>query len=195
MKTIFILLASFFTSVSVSAQDYYSSGKLSEILEYNLHGYSILDTATGDLNSDKIKDLIMIYRFDKEDSTSDIINRPEPRPLLIYLGQKDGNMKLKSWNKNLVLCYDCGGIFGDPYSDVIISDGDFTVDFYGGSAWRWTKTITFKYSKSDLNWFLFEERNVSFHATEPENQTIDLKTTKDFGIISFEDFDIYKESK
>jgi hypothetical protein len=99
-------------------------------------GYEILDTATGDLNRDKYRDLLVILKLSNEEENSE-----SSRPLLIYIGQKNGELKLVAYNDNVVLCRNCGGIYGDPYSGMVIKRGYFSIEHYGGSNFRWTRTV------------------------------------------------------
>jgi hypothetical protein len=193
MKQTLMILLAFLQSILIYGQDFKKTGTLSEIIEYNLSGYSILDTTSGDLNRDTYKDLILIYKKENEDKTSDGIDNPVYRPLLIYIGQSDGNFQLTAKNEKAVLCYDCGGMMGDPFSQVVIGNGYFTVEHYGGSAWRWTRFVTFKYLTNDSNWYLHRDCGDSFHASNIENVTTKVKTATDFGVIPFDKFDIFKE--
>jgi hypothetical protein len=193
-KTLMILIA-IVQTVTLYGQVYKTTGKLSEIINYKISGYSILDTVSGDLNRDSYKDLIIVYRKDNEDKTSDINNNPVYRPLLIYIGQSDGTLKLTAQNEKAVLCYDCGGMMGDPFSQIVIKNGYFTIEHYGGSAWRWSRLITFKYSNIDSTWYLHKDGGDSFHASDPEKVTTKVRTTKDFGVIPFEKFDVFKENE
>ncbi|MEC5146125.1 hypothetical protein [Chitinophaga sp. 212800010-3] len=156
-------------------------------------GYNILDTATGDLNLDPYPDVILVLYKPGEDSTSDVVEHPEKRPLLILLGQANHGYKLAARNDNAVYCVDGGGMMGDPFENVVIKKGYFSIEHYGGSSWRWTRIITFRYSAADKNWYLHKDGGVSFHASDPEHTTEKVHTTKDFGKIRFDRFNIYKE--
>jgi hypothetical protein len=85
-------------------------------------------------------------------------------------------------------------MMGDPFQEVVIKKGFFSIEHYGGSGWRWTRTITFKYTADDNNWYLFKDGGDSFHASDPEKVTTKIRTTKDFGKVRFDKFDIYKEN-
>jgi hypothetical protein len=156
--------------------------------------YTTLDTASGDLNLDPYPDIILILKKNGEDSTSDVIEHPEKRPLLILLGQQDKSYKLAARNDNAVYCVDCGGVMGDPFQEVVIKKGYFSIEHYGGSGWRWTRTITFKYSTTENYWYLYKDGGNSFHATDPEKVTTKISTIKDFGKVAFNKFDIYKDN-
>ena len=155
--------------------------------------YSILDTTSGDLNLDGINDFIVVLKKNGEDTLSDVIDNPERRPLLILLRDQNNKFTLTRRNNNTVYCFDCGGVMGDPFMGIIIKNGYFSVEHYGGSSWRWTRIITYKYSKQDKEWFLHKDGSESFHASEPQKVETKIKTTKDFGQIKFEEFDIYDD--
>ncbi len=175
----------------VSGQNFLQEGTLSEILHHQVAQYAVLDTATGDLNRDKYLDLVVIYRHINEHELSSVIVRPEPRPLLLYTGQGNGIYKLAAKNDKVVYCFDCGGIWGDPFQAVVIKDGFFTVEHYAGSNWRWTRYITFRYSADDSQWYLHRDGGTSFHVAEPHKKTEHMRTIKDFGKVSFTEFDVY----
>lgn len=166
------------------------SKDLSEFVPKN---YSVLDTVSGDLNIDQIKDYILVLSKNGEDTLSDEIEDYEKRPLLILLGTPKNKLQLARRNDNTVYCFNCGGVMGDPYVGITIKNGYFSVEHYGGSAWRWTRIITYKYSKQDQEWFLHKDGSESFHAMEPDKVESKIKTIKDFGKVKFSDFDIYKQ--
>lgn len=156
-------------------------------------GYTALDTTSGDLNLDTYPDMTLVLKKNGEETTSDVVEHPERRPLLLLLGQGEGTYKLAARNDNAVYCIDCGGMMGDPFMDVVIKKGYFSVEHYGGSGWRWTRTITFKYSPADSTWYLHKDGGDSFHAAEPEKVQTTVRTTKDFGKVPFEQYNIYAE--
>lgn len=166
----------------------------SSLASFVIAGYTAIDTVSGDLNLDQYTDMIVVLKKNGEDSTSDVSEHPEKRPLLILLGQADSTYKLAASTNNAVYCIDCGGIMGDPFMDIVIKKGYFSVEHYGGSAWRWERTTTFKYSSTDSTWYLHKDGHKSFHTgDEPEKVETKIKTTKDFGKVPFDKFDIYKE--
>ena len=163
------------------------------IQDFVLDGYSILDTATGDLNGDAYADKLLLLKKGGEDTSSDVSEHPEKRPLLLLTGQAGGTYKLAARGDNTVLCVDCGGVMGDPYMQLVIKNSYFTAEMAGGSSWRWTRTVTFKYAPSEHNWFLFKDGHESYHSSEPDKVETKLYTAKDFGKVSFSQFDVYKD--
>ncbi len=159
-----------------------------KITKFVPEGYVAIDTTYGDLNKDTIPDLVLVTCDPDEETKSDVINNPSKRPLLLLIGQADGSYTLGGRNDDVVYCVDCGGMMGDPFMGIAVKNGYFSVEHYGGSAWRWTHIITFKYNKEKQNWFLHKVGGDSFHATDPENIKTKVKTVKDFGIIPFEKY-------
>lgn len=157
--------------------------------------YSVLDSVSGNLNLDKHNDLILILKKKNEEKTSDVIDNPEKRPLLILIGKDNGGYELAAKSNSTVYCFDCGGMMGDPYQGITIKNGYFSVEHYGGSAWRWSRIVTYKYYKADNHWFLHRDGGESFHASEPEKSESNMRTKKDFGKVKFEDFDIFKDEE
>lgn len=158
-------------------------------------GYTLLDSATGDLNLDPYPDILLVLKKSGEDSISNVVDYTVKRPLLILIGQADKQFKLSARNDNAVYCVNCGGMMGDPYMGIVIKKGYFSIEHYGGSAWRWTRIITFKYSTADKNWYLHKDGGVYYHTTEPDKMETNIKTTKEFGKIAFDKFDIYSDLK
>jgi hypothetical protein len=174
------------------------SERVTEVLPDGLEqfipkGYSVLNSTLGNLNLDEYDDMILVLKKDGEDTTSNVIEHPEKRPLLILIGQSGNVFKMVSKSNNVVYCEDCGGMMGDPFSGITIKNGYFSAEHYGGSNWRWTRIITFKYSASDKKWYLHKDGTDSFHTSDPDKMETKILTTKDFGKVLFEDFDIYKE--
>lgn len=156
-------------------------------------GYTAIDTTSGDLNLDAYADMILVLKQNGEDTASDVVEHPLPRPLLILTGQADGSYELAARSDKVVYCIDCGGMMGDPFMGVVIKKGYFSVEHYGGSGWRWTRISTFKYASADQQWYLHKDGGDSFHAGDPDKVTSTVRTTKDFGTVRFDAFDVYKE--
>jgi hypothetical protein len=93
---------------------------------------------------------------------------------------------------NAVYCVDCGGTMGDPFMNLVIKKGYFTVEHYGSSAQCWTRYVTFKYDPAARTWLLHRDGYEQFHATDFEHRTITATTAKDFGRVPLAKFDIYK---
>lgn len=166
----------------------------SQLAQYIPKKYVLLDSTSGDLNRDQYLDMVLVLKEPDEEQTSDIIDHPTPRPLLLLLGQADNSYKVVAHNDKTVLCFSCGGMMGDPFVRVVIKKGYFSIEHYGGSAWRWGITTTFKYNPSFNDWYLYKQGYESFHASDPEKVKTTIETEKDYGKISFSKYDSDKFS-
>jgi hypothetical protein len=156
-------------------------------------GYAVLAAAQGDLNRDALPDWLVVLNKPDEAKTSDVVDHPTKRPLLVFVGGAGGTYTLAARSDKAVYCVDCGGIMGDPFMGLAIKKGYFTVEHYGGSAQRWTRYITFKYDPAARTWLLHRDGSERFHALDPEHGTTTATTAKDFGRVPLTKFDIYKE--
>jgi len=162
---------------------------INPITQLIMEGFTILSTTLGDLNLDKYEDKIVVLHKEGEFEDEDAMVPNEVRALLILLGQADGTFKLAARNDNVVSHSYEGGAMGDPFQQVVIKNGYFSVENMGGSRELWTRIITFKYSKQDKDWYLHRDGGDIIDRLDPDNMTTEIKTTKDFGKISFKQFD------
>ena len=135
----------------------------------------------GDLNRDGREDVVLV--LEPQDPE-------QPRPLLILVRAADGSLKLAKRSAKAVFCRNCGGMMGDPFQGVVVEKGRFTIQHYGGSAWRWSTNFTFGWSKRDQSWQLVRVESSSFHASDPkpEEKTVHIPP-RDFGLIDVTEFD------
>lgn len=155
--------------------------------------YVALNATTGNLNLDSFSDVILVVKKPNEKETSVVVDHPTKRPLLILIGEGNKKYKLAGRNDDVVFCVNCGGVFGDPFEGITIKNGFFSVEHYGGSSWRWSKVITFKYSAPDKNWVLSRVGSDSFHVSDPNKVKSTVKTAKNFGKVLFEKYEGYKD--
>lgn len=154
--------------------------------------YEILLKEAGDINLDGLEDLILVLKESNEDSRyEDTVNSPL-RPVLLLIRDTSGKLQQAKRNDKTVYGIADGGMMGDPFNSITIKNGYFSFEHYGGSSWRWTHIITFKYDKTDNEWYLHKVGGDSFHTLETEKVETKVKSTKDFGKIKFEKFDIFK---
>lgn len=189
----------FFTiSIVVNMQTIAQTPKIEVSVPENIKGfipkgYIALDLTKGDLNRDAFPDAILVLYKKGEEKTSDVINLPEKRPLLVLIGSSNKTYKQAARSDNAVYCVDCGGQMGDPFTGVSIKNGYFSVEHYGGSGWRWSRIVTFKYAPTEKRWLLHKDGGERFNAITHEEVKTEVKTIKDFGKVTLEKFDIYKE--
>lgn len=156
-----------------------------EAKQFVTKGYNMLDYITGDLNNDKRADAILVLKISGEDTVMEELKRP----MLILLQQANGKLKLEKQNNNIILCRICGGVFGDPYENIEINNNSFTIHFYGGSAWRWSRRYKFKYSNKQKNWFIDEETESTYWNGDPDGTFNSIAIPAiESGRISFEKY-------
>lgn len=147
-------------------------------------GFVPLDVVYGDINNDKLADLVVVLHNKQEDT---IHSRNIRRPLLLLLNNGDKTYKLAGRNDRVVHCAHCGGSF-DPYSGITIRNCYFSIEHYGGLSMRWTHIVTFRYSAKDHNWLLHKDGSTYFHSSAPDKVKTEIKTVKQFGRVLFKDY-------
>ncbi|HEX8128992.1 MAG TPA: hypothetical protein VF527_07820 [Pyrinomonadaceae bacterium] len=161
----------------------------SEVVPFIEGGTKVIAVESGDLNGDSREDFILA--LEKENPAKNKDGLPVyQRPLLILLRGADGKLTLAKRNERIIICSQCGGLFGDPFEGVIAGRNTFTVEHYGGSAWRWRYSYKFNYSRIDRTWQLVRVEEDSYHTSEPNRGNLKIYTPpKHFGKIDIANFD------
>jgi hypothetical protein len=146
-------------------------------------GFTILGRATADINGDGNPDWVVALRNPYEN-----MNPDTTRPLLLLLGNGKGGYRLIARNDSVVLCNNCGGIHGDPFQRVTAGEGWISVRHFGGSGWRWTRVITFRYDRRRRQFLLAADGGRSWHVDSPKNGTRIVNRPEDFGRVTFHQF-------
>jgi hypothetical protein len=123
-------------------------------------GYDTLAIARGDLNNDKLEDLALVLKSVKEDDKDADPNVEPPGRLLVILFKDSQGYITAAKSDSVILCFGCGGIFGDPFAAIEIRKAVIIVDHYGGSSWRWSYTHRFRYQQNDF--YLIGETSRAF---------------------------------
>ena len=146
---------------------------------------------TGDLNADGRKDFVLVASPRVPEGATYDEAGDGARQTMILIGEANGGLTMAARNDYVVMCKNCGGVFGDPFAGVTVKGTRFTVSNYGGSNDRWGYDYTFDYSGRDKTWQLVRVEETSFHALDPvktERKHI-YTPPKNFGLINFADFD------
>ena len=166
----------------------YTSGQSQGLASFIPADFSILDSASGNINKDGKKDLLVILKNNLEETNGDTT-----RPLLILLGNENGSYNFSGRNDNVVLCKACGGVFGDPYAGMTVKNNFFSIEHYGGSNWRWTRIITFRYDVKSKQVLLHRDAGDSFHTSDPDKTTTNIYNKEDFGKLIFTGYSYHKD--
>lgn len=152
-------------------------------------GTKAIAVEAADLNGDGRGDFVLV--LERENPAKDKDDFPvNQRPLLILVRGDDGALSAAKRNERVVMCSQCGGVFGDPFEGVEAGRNTFTVNLYGGSNWRWKYSYKFNYSRIDRTWQLVRAEEVNYHTSDPDKMKTSVFTPpKDYGKIDLADFD------
>jgi len=160
-----------------------------EVTPFVESGTKAIALEKSDLNGDGRDDFILVLEQEKPAKGADDFPIGQ-RPLLILLRGADGKLTLAKRNDRVVMCSQCGGVFGDPFEGVIAGKNTFSVEHYGGSSWRWKYSYKFNYSRTDKTWQLVRVEDISYHTSEPDKAKTRIYTPpKYFGKIDIANFD------
>lgn len=191
MKTkIIILLALCFSVMTADAQT--EALKIpAEVKPFVEKGAKAIALEAADLNGDGLKDYVLVLERENATEKDEFDYPKNQRPLLILTRGKGNKLSEAKRNEKIVMCSECGGMMGDPFAGMTVGKNTFTVNHYGGSAWRWELSYKFNYSRIDKTWQLVRFERTDFHAAD-QNETMKRKMKtppKDFGKIDLADFD------
>jgi excinuclease UvrABC ATPase subunit len=148
---------------------------------------------TGDLNGDSEIDKIeLVEKKCGEDDENADFEDAFCRTVVIYL-VKNGKFEQFASNSEIVECSQCGGAgVGDPFRDIVIKNGYFTIEQLFGACTKTYIYTTFKYDKASNDFFLHKVGNESYDCHPNKNNEIVTTTTekskKDFGKITFSEY-------
>ncbi len=140
----------------------------------------MLAKAEGDLNKDGIMDIAFVIEEDSQPEQPE----PEmvlssPRSLLIAFGNRDNTYSLSIKADNAIMLRDQGGVFGDPFDDIVINKGSILLNFYGGSNWRWYYNYRFRFQNE--GWYLIGATLGSYYTG---TSTMDNADEEDYNLLT-----------
>lgn len=113
-------------------------------------------------------DLVILKSVQEDSVLTDGARWAFVRPLLLYRVGAHGERTRVLRNDSLVLCDECGGVFGDPYEGISFERDTLKLRHYGGSAWRWASEHAFIHAV-DGSWPLVGLTKVSYSVYEPDS--------------------------
>jgi len=133
-----------------------------QIQQFVPDGLEPLSTTFGLLDGDAVDDVVLVLRaLDEEE------DRTQPRPVLLLLGQDNGEYKLAARNDDVVHCRSCGGLKG-AFGDVVITNRYFSFEQMGGSRHTWFRVTTFRYDTESDQWQLTGDASEVIDTIDPE---------------------------
>lgn len=166
-------------------------------------GWSILDSAAGDLNHDRSKDAVLVFQFD--DSTKITVNNQDfsdtiltqPRILAVLFRDTVSNgFTLKEQSNTFILYHDDANM-DDPFDGLAIDSCVLKIKFriwYNWGSW-WTSRDTYKFRFQNKSFVLIGVESDNFHRSSGESQNyyVNFLTKKyriDFGETVDEEYKI-----
>ena len=149
MQYLFILIS--LILVNYQYPSLVSGGK--DISSFIPKGFHIIYQAKGHLNADVLEDHAIIIESDEPVSDlkeADHVHKP--RILFVLFADVKGGFSLAVQSNESVMLSDDGGVFGDPLQEVYIANKVVNVEYYGGSAEKWSYTYKWRFQKND--WYL-----------------------------------------
>lgn len=107
--------------------------------------YEIIETISGDLDKDGIKELVVAYNTKRKGDPYESV----PRELIIYKIQE---RIWTVWKKSKQALYGSkeGGMMGDPFGEIEIKNGILLISHNGGSSWKWSHTDKYRYQDGEF---------------------------------------------
>jgi hypothetical protein len=142
IKLLFNLTAFIFCGVQSFAQvtdDAVERRLTQEFQSFIPAGYIVFDTATAGFDTDGQKD-IAIAAMQKD--------MPDSSRYPVVLKNNNNTYIASSKCNAAILCRGCAGVFGDPHAGISLSKNVLAINHYGGSAWRWTNNISFRFQNN-----------------------------------------------
>jgi hypothetical protein len=186
LTTIFILTFGFAFGQDFSYPEINKEGQ--DINNFIPNGWTLLDSAQGDLNKDNHNDLVLIIQH--KDSVS-VINKDfddidtvitQPRVLIIlFYNQTTNQYLLVEQSNSFILNHDNPNM-EDPYQDISIDKGVLKIDFHifmnmGG--WGMSNnSYKFRFQDNDFVLIGADDNSVNRGSGETENRSYNFLTKK-----------------
>lgn len=172
--------------VQAKAQsDRFQTNVPQEVQKFILKDYKVYDYREGDLNGDGTNDAILILQNNKQGEYDSISNDylDFPIPFMVLVRNQQNHLELKTKNDS-VLTHLCS-VRTYEGTTIDSTKHQFTIDFFGGRRFKWSRSLTFQYKKQDNEFHLIEDNNGgadSFHPEKEDNENYETKEDELVGI-------------
>lgn len=173
-----LIFFAFFTPIQITYAQKFNFPKLllqsDKIEKLVPQKWQILDSVHGDLNNDRINDLVLVLEYKDPVSENRAYGNFEielvkeyQRPRILAIFFKRANLyQLSTQNNDFILRSEEGGQMGDPLKGLHIENNKLTISFEGGNDWRWKLNYEFTYQQKE--WQLTAANNVYYHKDRGE---------------------------
>lgn len=142
-------------------------------------GWEWIDTGIGDLNNDTLDDVVMVLQCRDTilGDTTGLGGAPvlaAPRKLVVLFGTGTGYRLVLDNNRFMLRSNEGGGF--DPFEKADVKDGKLVLRFYGGSAWRYARSYTFRWQQEAFVLVAAEAANFHVPSGEGTKHAYDFLT-------------------
>jgi hypothetical protein len=113
-------------------------------------GYDLFTTAAGDLDGDKISDLVLIVEKRLWDDTIQLPENSLPERVLLVLLKTGDRYKLVSKSETVIFGRESAGGWGDPFAEMKIENGVLIVSQAKLTGAAFSCTRKFRYQNKDM---------------------------------------------
>lgn len=146
--------------------------------------WHLKDFVIGDINNDKLNDVIVIGSASQDEE--------ESRMIYLYINKGKNLFVLYAKNQHIIQCEKCGGAgVGDPYQNTNIKSNCFSFETFYGACDKTNITVTFKFDVKRKWWFLHKDVTENYSCKDEGIHGIKIKSIEDkkgYGKVRFEDY-------
>lgn len=128
-------------------------------------GCQVLDSVSGDLNGDRIRDIVVVYRAILEDQGAQGLSRVT----MILFGHKDGTYTMHARNDWIIACRGCTGMINEPFERITIKGRFVSFEQTFGSANRSLDIVTFRYDRKRKTLLLHKHSSSQYSIYDPDD--------------------------
>ena len=139
-------------------------------------GYEVMSYLSGELNDDKLLDYLVVAHKKNEQATFDKTREGSPRPLFIFIQNKNATFSLAKRNDTVVMAINEGSQcdpFGGSEEGLVIKNHYFTVQNSVACGQHWNDFTTFRYDAKLKNWLFHQHSSESWRLNDSDKPNAD----------------------